>query len=94
MSRGAGAGREHSQTQRAKLAGGNIPYCGHHAQFINGGWLEKGGRNLLFFREFSLFPEFGKFCIICEFGEICELQETHRFHNRCSGTGCESVVGQ
>jgi len=27
----------------AKLANGNIPYCGRHAQFIEGGW--PGGKN-------------------------------------------------
>jgi len=29
-----------------KLANGNVPYHGHHAQFTNGGWL--GGRSLAF----------------------------------------------
>jgi len=35
---------EGAQPGRAELVGGNIPYPGHHAQFMNGGWL--GGRNL------------------------------------------------
>ena len=37
-----------------KLARGNIPCHGHHAQFTSGGWL--GGRNSVFFHEFVIFP--------------------------------------
>jgi len=53
---------EVAQPGRAELVGGNIPYPGHHAQLMNGGW--PGGRNLLFpFREFKsfLFREFMSF---------------------------------
>jgi len=60
-----------------KLASGNIPYHGRHAQFINGGWLGAVIGSSLFcefessliwelelIQEFDLFWEF---CKICEF---------------------------
>jgi len=67
--------------QPAKLASGDIPYRGRHAQFRNG--LDGG-------QEFELFCEFDKFCDAREFSKICdiyELQESCGFRDRCSGTG-------
>jgi len=69
-----------------KLAKGNIPYHGHHAQFMHGGW--PGGQEFSFFHEFDLFREFE-----C-FQEFRELWETCRFRDCCSGTGyatCQAV---
>ena len=78
---GAQPGRE------PKLASGNIPCHGHHAQFRNGGWL--GGREfsaLLVFREFKsflvqeceLFWEFTLFQDLCKFCKGCEFLITAR----------------
>jgi len=77
-----------------KLASGNIPYHGHHAQLTARS--SPGGRRLfLFFSElesscvweFKLFQELRLFW---EFFEICESG----FCDCCSGTGCLSVVGR
>jgi len=35
--------------QTAKLASGNLPYHGHHAQFMNGGWLGGGSCQVFVF---------------------------------------------
>jgi len=66
-----------------KLASGNIPYHGHHAQFIKGvGW----GTGILFFnslseefeyslvRAFKLFWKFSLFLEFHEIHEICQFQ--------------------
>jgi len=94
----------------AKLANGNILYHRCHAQLVKADFaggrnpflktqillsLSCGGLN--FSGRLVFFPEFGKLYGFREFGEIseiCELGETGKFCCRCSGTGCESVIGQ
>jgi len=92
-----------------KLANGKSLYQRCHAQVVKAGFaggrdpvffqillsLSCGGSN--FSGRLVIFPEFGKLCGFCEFGEIgeiCELGETHGFCCCCSGTDCESVIGQ
>jgi len=62
-----------------KLASRNISYHGHHARFMNGGWI--GGRKSFFFS--PPFPQ-----IFCEFGlflEVHKIREIHKFLDHCSG---------
>ena len=70
--------------QIAKMASGNIPYHGHHAQFRNRGW--PGGRKLwalLVFQEFR-----GFFCIT-----FVKFSNSHlASYDCCSGTDCRSVI--
>jgi len=66
-----------------KLTSGNIPYHGHHAKFIKGGW--PGGRNL--FSGSSVQRSF-----FCEFELIQELCKICEFHDCCSGIGCKMVI--
>jgi len=67
-----------------KLAKGNIPYHGCHAQFMNGDW--PGGRNLfsgsstLLFHEFELFHEFGLFSVsLASSAKFTSLAKTVKF---------------
>ena len=73
-----------------KLASGNIPCHGCHAQFINRGW--PGVRNP-FFRESFFFSGSFNFSRSSVFlGSILKFVSCG-FSDRCSGTGCKSVTG-
>jgi len=81
----------HAQLVKAGFAGGRNPFLKTKMLLS----LSCGGLN--FSRRLVFFPEFGKLYGFCEFGEIseiCELGETVGFRYCCSGTGCQSVIGQ
>jgi len=77
-----------------KLTIGNIPYHGHHAEFMNGHWL--GGQESVLHISMSLNPllagssNFSRSLVF--FGSFMKFVIS-RFCDRCSGTGCEPVTG-
>ena len=66
----------------AKLASGNTPYHGQHAQIVNGDWLGYGNVS-------SLFCEF-KSSLVLEFGLF---REFHKIHKICELWVLQSLLG-
>ena len=86
-------GRERAQPGSwPELARGNTPYRGPHAQFMSGDLPR--GRFSLFSRSFNYILFFFPGSLVFFESSVKFVKSSHSgFHNRCLGTGRDSVFG-